>query len=57
MTEAVRFPFLDADTAQSGASLMPLLPFTLVQGTQEVAGLGLLETGAAVNVLPCSVVV
>ena len=52
MTEAVHFPFLDADTSQSGASLMPLLPFTLSRDKQEVAVLGLLDTGAAVNVLP-----
>jgi len=34
---------------------MPLLPLTLAHGERSIAASGLLETGAAVNVLPYSV--
>lgn len=54
MIEPARFPFVDADPTQPGTSLMPLLPLTLSQDKQEVAVSGLLDTGAAVNVLPYS---
>ena len=55
MTKSQRLPFLDADPTQPGASLMPLLPVTLTNGARELAVSGLLDTGAAVNVLPYSV--
>lgn len=55
MIEPARFPFVDADPTQPGASLMPLLPLTLLHGTQKVSVSGLLDTGASVNVLPYSV--
>lgn len=55
MTGPQRFPFLDADPTQPGASLMPLLPLTLTNGTRELTASGLLDTGAAVNVLPYSI--
>ena len=54
MSEAARFPFLDANPAQPGASLMPFLPLTLSHGGREVEASGLLDTGAATNVLPYS---
>ncbi len=54
MNEAARFPFVDANPAQPGTSLLPLLPFVLSQGGRQVEALGLLDTGAAVNVLPYS---
>jgi hypothetical protein len=34
--------------------LLPLLPFALSQGSRRVEAVGLLDTGAAVNVLPYS---
>jgi hypothetical protein len=52
MTDPARFPFLPADVATGGASLMPLLPLTLMYGERSVQVSGLLDTGAAVNVLP-----
>jgi hypothetical protein len=54
VTGACRFPFLDADPAHQGISLMPLLPLVLAHGERELAVSGLLDTGAAVNVLPFS---
>ena len=55
MTGSTRFPFLDADPAQPGASLMPLLPLVLTHGERELGVSALLDTGAAVNVLPYSI--
>jgi len=55
VTNAVRFPFLDAGPAQPGASLMPLLPLTLSRGENKVGVTALLDTGASVNVLPYSI--
>ena len=54
MIEARRLPFLNADPEQPAASLMPLLPLTLANGSLELAAHALLDTGAAVNVLPYS---
>jgi len=51
---AARFPFLDANPSQPGASLMPLLPLVLSRGRNQTDGIGLLDTGAALNVLPFS---
>ena len=45
-----RFPYIA--TANLPNSLMPRLPLTLTLGSQSVEALGLLDTGAAVNVLP-----
>ena len=53
--EPVRFPFANANPAQPGARLMPLLPFTLAHGGQKVDVIGLLDTGSAASVLPYSV--
>jgi hypothetical protein len=54
MTEAARFPFADAKPGQPGSSLMPLLPLVLSHGDRQREAVGLLDTGAAVNVLPYS---
>jgi len=54
MNEAALFPFVDANPARPGTSLMPLLPIILSQGGQEREAVGLLDTGAAVSVLPYS---
>lgn len=48
------FPFVPRDPAHAVVSLAPVLSFTLV-GSQSLAVQGLLDTGAAVNVLPFSV--
>lgn len=52
MTPSVRFPYVDVDSARPGASRLPYLPLTLLNGSATVALSGLLDTGATVNVLP-----
>jgi hypothetical protein len=54
MKGAARFPFVDANPAQPGTSVMPLLPLVLSQGSQRIEAVGLVDTGAAVSVLPYS---
>jgi hypothetical protein len=54
MSEVERFPFADAKTGPPGSSLMPLLPLILSCGDRQMEAVGLLDTGAAVNVLPFS---
>ncbi len=49
-----RFPFVSRDPALAAASLAPMLPLTLA-GPRPVAVAALLDTGAAVNVLPYAV--
>ena len=51
---AQQFPFVARDAALGSASLAPMIPLTL-QGPQTVAVSALLDTGAAVNVLPYSI--
>ena len=51
---AEQFPFVSRDPALAAASLAPLLPLTLM-ATQSLAAVGLLDTGATVNVLPYQV--
>ena len=48
------FPFVVRAAEHSAGSLAPMLPLTLV-GKRSVPALGLLDTGAAVNVLPYTV--
>lgn len=50
MAQPVRFPYASTDT--TAASLMPRLPLTLTYEQRSVEVVGLLDTGAAVNVLP-----
>jgi hypothetical protein len=50
MAQPVRFPYTPAGTTE--ASLMPRLPLTLTYEQRSVETVGLLDTGAAVNVLP-----
>jgi len=45
------FPFVAREAERGVASLAPMLPLTLV-GARTIAVAGLLDTGAAVNVLP-----
>lgn len=49
-----QFPFVARASEHGAASLAPMLPLTLVGG-RSVSTLGLLDTGAAVNVLPYTV--
>jgi hypothetical protein len=53
-TPAQQFPYVPRDPTLGHASLSPMLPLTLI-GTQSVATSGLLDSGAAINVLPYSV--
>jgi hypothetical protein len=48
---AERFPFAEREPSLGAASLSPLLPITLI-GPNSVSVVGLLDTGATVNVLP-----
>jgi len=50
MAQPVRFPYASTDT--TAASLMPRLPLTLTYEQRSIEVVGLLDTGAAVNVLP-----
>ncbi len=52
MRNAQRFPFVAADSALGEASLRPYLPLILSYQGQSTETAGLLDTGAAVNVLP-----
>jgi len=52
MPNRQRYPFVVADDALGAASLRPYLPLTLAYQNQATATAGLLDTGAAVNVLP-----
>lgn len=51
---AQQFPFVQRDPTLGAASLAPMLPLVLV-GKQNISALGLLDTGATVNVLPHAV--
>lgn len=49
-----RFPFVARDAVAGPASLAPMLPLRLRHGGREESVMGLIDTGAAVNVLPWS---
>src|SRR5262245_7050373 len=48
---AQQFPYVPRDPSLGTASLAPMLPLTLI-GSQQVAASGLVDSGAAINVLP-----
>ena len=48
---AQQFPYIPRDPSFGNASLAPMLPLTLI-GRQSVAATGLVDSGAAINVLP-----
>lgn len=52
MSNSQRYPFISADSALGEASLRPYLPLELNFQSQMTQTFGLLDTGAAVNVLP-----
>jgi hypothetical protein len=49
---AEQYPYLAMDPAAGASSLSPYLPIELLLGPQRVSVQGLLDSGAAVNVLP-----
>jgi hypothetical protein len=51
---AESYPFVERDPTLGLASLAPFLPITLL-GPESVSVLGLLDTGATVNVLPYAI--
>jgi len=52
MPDAERFPFTAASDAWGEASLLPQVPIRLANQSRSIDGVGLLDTGATVNVLP-----
>jgi hypothetical protein len=49
------FPYVPLTPGMGGAALMPLLPIRLTHGTTDVDAMGLVDSGAMVNVLPYDV--
>jgi hypothetical protein len=54
MTAPVRFPYVQTNPQLGAAGAFPFLPLALSHGGRSVTVSGLLDTGAAVNVLPHS---
>lgn len=52
MASVEQYPYVQAGPARGGASLSPYVPIDLILGPARVSGRGLLDSGAAVNVLP-----
>src|SRR5438128_1133112 len=52
MSLVERFPYRDRNPATGGLDLMPDLPILLRNRTTSVATLGLVDSGASINVLP-----
>jgi len=52
MRNAERYPFISVESALGEAGLQARLPLTLTHHDQSVTVVGLLDTGAMVNVLP-----
>lgn len=52
MTEPEQFPYLERETFPGQEGLVPLIPSTLSRDGNSISVQGLLDTGAAVNVLP-----
>jgi len=50
----MRFPYLTTDPSQSELESLPRLPLTLRYGQQQITEMGLVDSGATVNVLPYS---
>jgi hypothetical protein len=53
--EAEQFPFVEMGPSGGEVSRLPYLPITLSTGQRAVSVMGLLDTGAVVNVLPYDV--
>ena len=52
MSGVVRMPYVDRDPSRPGTSLMPYAPVSFLLGAVALVEHALLDTGAAVNVLP-----
>jgi hypothetical protein len=52
MNATQQFPYVPRDPSLGNASLAPMLPLTLIGGQISVPTSGLVDSGAAVNVLP-----
>src|SRR5947207_174447 len=52
MSQAEQYPYLDRDPRTGVPTCVPYLPLTLTLGTRSTRVFGLLDTGAAINVLP-----
>ena len=50
--KAQRFPYVEVDASLGPASALPYVPITLAYGRREVSVSGLVDSGAALNVLP-----
>ena len=48
----MRFSYSTTDPSQSDSDSLPRLPLTLHYGQQQISALGLVDSGATVNVLP-----
>jgi hypothetical protein len=54
MSVVEQFPFRDRNPASGGLDLMPDLPIVLRHQSHSVAGVGLVDSGASISVLPYS---
>lgn len=54
MSTSEQFPCRDRNPASSGLDLMPDVPIVLRHKSQSVSGLGLVDSGASISVLPYS---
>lgn len=52
---AQRFPYVQVDPSLGAASALPYLPLTLAYGQREITASALVDSGAALNVLPYDV--
>jgi hypothetical protein len=52
MLDSERYPYVSTEPALGEAGFRPSLPLTLSHQQSSVTALGLLDTGATVNVLP-----
>ncbi len=52
---AHRFPYVQVDSSLGEASALPYMPITLIHGQQDIQASALVDSGAALNVLPYNV--
>lgn len=54
MSVVEQFPYCDRNPASAGLDLMPDLPIVLRHQSQSLSGMGLVDSGASISVLPYS---
>jgi hypothetical protein len=54
MSVVERFPYRDRDPASEGIDLMPDLPIVMRHRSHSLPGMGLVDSGASISVLPYS---